>query len=75
MPRFNEEAVKVLKQQMVKRLPECFFTQADVEEITEQTGLDAAQVVQWAEHFRYRIPTQTERESALREDESSNKVT
>jgi len=68
MPRFDEEAVKVLKQQMVKRLPECYFTQEDVEEMVNKTGLNSAQVLQWAENVRYRIPVQTERESALQED-------
>jgi hypothetical protein len=75
MPRFDEEAVKVLKQQMVKRLPECYFTQADIDELMTETGLNAAQIMQWSDNLRFRIPVQTEREATLRDDESFNKVT
>ena len=75
MPRFNEEAVKVLKQQMIKRLPECFFTQEDIKEIQEKTELNAAQIGQWADNFRFRISDITKRESTLRDNESADKVT
>ena len=53
---------------MVKRLPDCYFTQADVEEMIDKTGLNAAQILQWAENLRYRIPDQTKRESTLLDD-------
>ena len=75
MPSFKEDAVKVLKQQMMARLPECYFTQDDVNEIMEKTGLNAAQILQWAEHLRLRIPKQSEREQTLRGDESFSQVT
>lgn len=75
MPRFEERFVQILKQQMAKRLPECYFTQSDIEEIVKNTGLNAAQVSEWAENFRKRIHSPTERENALCGDESSNKVT
>jgi len=75
MPRFDEEAVKVLKQKMIKRLPECYFTQVDIDELMTETGLNAAQIMQWSDNLRFRIPVQTDREATLHGDESSTKVT
>jgi len=73
MPRFQDEHVAALKRAMLKRVPECLFTPEDVEQITEETGLNHAQIQCWGENLRYRLKAE-DREGFLRSDGSSEKV-
>jgi hypothetical protein len=54
MPRFSNENIAVLKETMIKRMPECIFTQVDYEHITRDTGLESAQIEFWEENIRRR---------------------
>jgi hypothetical protein len=65
MPRvMQEQHVALLKQTMLPRVPECHFTKADVELLQASTGLDEAQIQQWASCFRA-CHAMGERENAL----------
>jgi len=44
----------MLKETMIKRMPECIFTQVDYEHITRDTGLESAQIEFWERNLRYR---------------------
>ena len=55
MPRFQDEHVAALKAVMLKRVPECLFTAEDVEQLIKETGLNHAQILEWARHFRFRV--------------------
>jgi len=61
MPRFAPETTRVLKERMALRAPEFKFTEHDVSEITQLTGMSEAQIQKWAEIFRYRYVTVEER--------------
>ena len=75
MPRFPEESVACLKRFMLSRASEEFkFTPDDMEIICKETGLNRAQVVDWADHFRTRYVTSKERLDFLRH-EGVDKVT
>lgn len=54
MPRFTEEAATCLKRKMLARSPEFMLSPEDVQDACHETGLARAQVMVWAEHFRYR---------------------
>jgi len=56
MPRFADVYIVVIKQTMLPRAPDCLFTEEDVFFIVSQTGLDEAQIQQWAWNFRFRFP-------------------
>jgi hypothetical protein len=43
---------------MALLLPDCYFTLDGVQSIKAKTGLDGAQIQQWAEHMRYRVPAE-----------------
>jgi hypothetical protein len=66
MPRFADVYIVVIKQTMLPRAPDCLFTVEDVFFIVSQTGLDEAQIQQWAKHFRSRVLLD-DREKVLRE--------
>jgi len=66
MPRFQDEHVSTLKRVMLKRVPECLFTPEDVDLIAEETGLNSAQIMEWAKNFRFRFSLE-ERENNLKE--------
>ena len=66
MPRFQEAYVRLLKHTMLQRLPKCEFTKEDVALITSDTGLEEAQILQWAANFRSRYSSLEERERFLR---------
>ena len=55
MPRFPEESVACLKRVMLARSPDYLFTPDDVETVIKETGLIKAQVLVWADHFRFRF--------------------
>ncbi len=56
MPRFQEEHTASLVRAMQPRVPECVFTQEDVQQVERETGLNKAQVFEWAHHLRCRVP-------------------
>ena len=68
MPRFQDEHVSTLKRVMLKRVPECLFAPEDVDQIEKETGLNSAQIFEWAHHFRFRVDVD-ERENNLKEQE------
>ena len=74
MPRFEDTHVTVLKSAMLARLPTCLFTEEDVTKLVNETGLDRAQVLHWAEHMRARNKPE-DREAFLRLDGTAEKVT
>lgn len=55
MTRFTDETIQCLKETMRKRMPDCYFTQEDVEAIKAQTGLSDLQIDMWCRHFRCRF--------------------
>jgi len=66
MPRFLNAHVAFIKRTMLPRVPTCLFSKEDVELIASETGLDDAQIQQWAWNFRARY-TPEEREKVLRD--------
>ena len=67
MPRFQEAYVRLLKHTMLQRLPKCEFTKEDVALITSDTGLEEAQILQWATNLRARYSSLDECERFLRD--------
>ena len=39
---------------MLPRAGSCFFTPEDVEQVVEETGLDSATVLHWADNLRWK---------------------
>ena len=74
MSRFPEASVACLKQVMLSRAPEFYFRPEDEPVIGQRTGLNSAQIMKWAELFRYRYKTEKERMEFLTSD-GSEKVT
>ena len=66
MPRFQEAYVRLLKQTMLQRLPNCEFTKEDISLIASDTELDEVQIVMWATNFRARFTSLEDRERFLR---------
>ena len=58
MPRFTDAYLVVLNTTMLSRVPGCLFTEEDIQFIAEKTGLDVAQIQQWARNFRLRVPSE-----------------
>ena len=56
MPRFQEEHTASLVRAMQPRVPECVFTQEDVQQVERETGLNRTQIMIWAENLRHRVP-------------------
>ena len=62
MPRFENAHVSFIKRTMLPRVPTCLFSKEDIELIAAETGLDDAQIQQWAKHFRMRyVPEEREK--------------
>ena len=59
---------------MLPRLPECFFAPEDYPAITAETGLNQAQIEQWARHLRFRLPVAQDREAFLRANGAPEQV-
>jgi len=66
MPRFLNAHVAFIKRTMLPRVPACLFSKDDVQLIAGETGLDEAQIQQWAWNFRLRYAPE-EREKILRD--------
>jgi hypothetical protein len=73
-PRFEDCHVNTMKHTMLPRMPECRFTEKDIERLTASTKLSRAQIEVWADHFRRRIPGAVQRETYLKHTEKE-KVT
>jgi hypothetical protein len=54
MPRFSQAVLGSLKRAMLPRAGSCFFTPEDVEQVVEETGLDSATVLHWADNLRWK---------------------
>ncbi len=54
MPRFSHAVLASLKRAMLPRAGSCFFTPEDVEQVVEETGLDSATVLHWADNLRWK---------------------
>lgn len=69
MPRFPDESVACLKRFMLSRASHSFkFTPDDIGIIRAETGLNQAQVQVWAENFRMRYVTVTDKMDFLQYD-------
>jgi hypothetical protein len=68
MSRMQEEHVAIIKEKLLKRLPDCKLTPDDVKEIAEKTGVIGAMILKWANHFRSHHAV-ADREAALRTSE------
>ena len=68
MSRFPEASVACLKQVMLSRAPEFYFKPEDEPVISQRTELKSAQILKWAELFRYRYKTEKERMDYLTSD-------
>ena len=66
MPRFEDAHISTLKTAMLQRIPDCYFVPEDYPGIIRATGLNQAQIEQWAKHIRNRIPVAQDREAFLR---------
>ena len=69
MPRFEDAHISTLKTAMLQRIPDCYFVPEDYPGIIRATGLNQAQIEQWAKHIRNRIPVAQDREAFLRSKE------
>jgi len=72
MSRFLNTHVIFIKRTMLPRVPACLFSKEDVKLIVAETGLDDAQIQQWAWNFRTRYALD-EREKVLH-DYTSDQV-
>jgi len=73
MSQFTEETVAELKKAMLARMPECLYTAEDYVALTTKTGLNHAQIEQWAKNMRFRYG-QEDRERWLQTNELAEKV-
>ena len=73
--RFLDEHITCLKRVMLPRFPECKFTQEDHEEVMKETGLNKAQIEQWAWNLRYRFSVDEDRKTFLVATGKPEKVT
>ena len=74
MPRFEDAHISTLKTAMLQRIPDCYFVPEDYPGIIRATGLNQAQIEQWARNLRYRFPVAQDREPFLRSNEEPEKV-
>jgi hypothetical protein len=69
MPRFEDSSIACLKRVMLTRAPHGFmFTPQDVQVVSQETGLNQAQVQVWIDNFRTRYTTEKERMDFLQVD-------
>jgi nicotinic acid phosphoribosyltransferase len=73
MLRLTDENVAAIKETLLKRLPGCYLSKEDVQELKEKTGLNHATILKFADHFRYNHKVE-DREAALRAETSFEKV-
>jgi len=77
MPRFSPTVLASLKRVMLARAPNYSFFQHDVDLLADDTGLDSATIVHWADNLRWRVKNGmlTDVEAFLRSSEEDQKVT
>jgi hypothetical protein len=53
--RFTPTQLNAFKRTLLPRLPACFFTAADVDQLQKETGVDGNHIHLWAEKVRERV--------------------
>ena len=74
MPRFQDKHILALKRAMLPRLPGCYFTAEDCLALEQETGLNKAQIEQWAKNLRFRLPRDEDKEAFFRIEGEQEKV-
>jgi hypothetical protein len=65
MPHPNQSTIAAFKRVMITRMPECKWTQEDVQSLMEETGMSKAFIYKWADNFRSRYTNEEERSNLL----------
>ena len=74
-PRLDPDHVKIMKQTLLQRLPQCVFTEDDVAAVVQATGLMSQQVLKYADNLRARNAAEEERRKELERDEDAEVIT
>ena len=53
--RFTPTQLNAFKRTLLARLPACFFTAEDVDQLQKETGVDGKRIHLWAEKVRERV--------------------
>ena len=62
--RYTPTQLNAFKRTLLTRLPACFFTAADVDQLQKETGVDGDRIHKWAAKVRERVLAK-DRESYL----------
>ena len=73
-PRLDPDHVKIMKQTLLQRLPQCVFTEDDVAAVVQATGLMSQQVLVYAKNLRARLATAEERHKELEREEDAELI-
>ena len=65
--RFTPTQLNAFKRTLLPRLPACFFTAEDVDQLQKETGVDGERIHKWAQNVSERVLAQ-DRESYLSTD-------
>ena len=63
--RYTPTQLNAFKRTLLARLPACFFTAADVDQLQKETGVDGDRIHQWATTFSKRLVLLDERTKYL----------
>ncbi len=63
--RYTPTQLNAFKRTMLARLPACFFTAADVDQLQKEAGVDGDRIHQWATTFSKRLVLLDERTKYL----------
>ncbi len=69
MARLEDCDVNTMKHTMLPRMPDCCFTEKDIERLTASTKLSRAQIEVWAKNLRYRFKDPVKCEAYLKNTE------
>ncbi len=72
-PRFQDSNRAPIRQRLLLQAPACFLTTEDVNLLQLSEGLDKAQILKYAAHFRDRV-AEEDRVQNLEQPEKSNQV-
>jgi hypothetical protein len=75
MARLEEHHERTLKRRMLRRLPDCFYTEDDYEHIETTTLLPRCKIDEWAEKFRSSIAETQQREEYLKDTRNEKRYT
>ena len=53
--RYTADQLNAFKRTLLLRLPACFFTAADVDQLQKETGVEGDRIHQWATNFSKRV--------------------